>query len=259
MCKKEQSDQMKLIIIFITYLLGGVVDAVCGGGGLITLPVLFAIGVPAHIAVGTNQTSILPGVITSVVKFHKSGKIDIKNAIYAVPFGLIGGFAGARLNLLVSEWYLQVILLILIPVLAVFSVLKPNVGTEDRSKENTRRRTIILSAVIGFSVGAYHAFYGPASGTFYMLAFAAFLKYDLVTANGNSRFITMFVSIISSLTYALFGCVQWLYVLLAVPGYALGNYIGASLAISKGARFVRPMYFGILALLFIKLVKDLVF
>ena len=78
MCKKEQSDQMKLIIIFITYLLGGVVDAVCGGGGLITLPVLFAIGVPAHIAVGTNQTSILPGVITSVVKFHKSGKIDIK-------------------------------------------------------------------------------------------------------------------------------------------------------------------------------------
>ena len=161
MCKKEQSDQMKLIIVFITYLLGGVVDAVCGGGGLITLPVLFAIGVPAHIAVGTNQTSILPGVITSVVKFHKSGKIDIKNAIYAVPFGLIGGFAGARLNLLVSEWYLQVILLILIPVLAVFSVLKPNVGTEDRSKENTRRRTIILSAVIGFSVGAYHAFYGP--------------------------------------------------------------------------------------------------
>lgn len=95
-------------------------------------------------------------------------------------------------------------LLILIPVLAVFSVLKPNVGTEDRSKENTRRRTIILSAVIGFSVGAYHAFYGPASGTFYMLAFAAFLKYDLVTANGNSRFITMFVSIISQLTYALF-------------------------------------------------------
>ena len=92
-----------------------------------------------------------------------------------------------------------------------------------------------------------------------MLAFAAFLKYDLVTANGNSRFITMFVSIISSLTYALSGCVQWLYVLLAVPGYALGNYIGASLAISKGARFVRPMYFGILALLFIKLVKDLVF
>ena len=164
---------MKAAIVFITYFIGGIVDAVCGGGGLITLPVLFAIGVPAHIAVGTNQTSILPGVITSVVKFHKSGKIDIKNAIYAVPFGLIGGFAGARLNLLVSEWYLQVILLILIPVLAVFSVLKPNVGTEDRSKENTRRRTIILSAVIGFSVGAYHAFYGPASGTFYMLAFAA--------------------------------------------------------------------------------------
>lgn len=250
---------MKSVIVFITYFIGGIVDAVCGGGGLITLPVLFAIGVPAHIAVGTNQTSILPGVVTSVVKFHKSGRIDIKNTIYAVPFGLVGGFAGAKLNLLVSEWYLQVILLILIPFLVIFSILKPGVGAEDRSKENSKKKTVLLSAVIGFAVGTYHAFYGPASGTFYMLAFSAFLKYDLVTANGNSRFVTMFVSIISSLTYALSGCVQWFYVLLAVPAYALGNYVGASLAISKGAKFVRPMYYGILVLLFIKLIKDLIF
>lgn len=250
---------MKIVIVFITYFFGGIVDAVCGGGGLITLPVLFAIGVPAHIAVGTNQASMLPGVVTSIVKFHKNGKIDMKNAIYAAPFGLVGGFVGARLNLLVSEWYLQVILMVLIPVLAVFTILKPNVGAEDRSKENARRKTILLSAVIGFVVGAYHAFYGPASGTFYMLAFATFLKYDLVTANGNTRFVTMFVSIISSITYALSGCVQWIYVLFTVPAYALGNYVGASLAISKGARFVRPMYYGILALLFIKLVKDFFF
>lgn len=250
---------MKAAIVFITYFIGGIVDAVCGGGGLITLPVLFAIGVPAHIAVGTNQTSILPGVVTSVVKFHKSGKIDIRNAIYAVPFGLIGGFVGAKLNLLVSEWYLQVILLVLIPVLAVFSILKPDAGAEDRSKENSKKKTVLLSAVIGFTVGTYHAFYGPASGTFYMLAFSAFLKYDLVTANGNSRFVTMFVSVISSLTYALSGYVKWFYVLLAVPAYALGNYVGASLAISKGAKFVRPMYYGILALLFIKLIRDLIF
>ena len=250
---------MKAAIVFITYFIGGIVDAVCGGGGLITLPVLFAIGVPAHIAVGTNQTSILPGVVTSVVKFHKSGKIDIGNAIYAVPFGLVGGFAGARLNLLVSEWYLQVILLILIPALAVFSILKPDAGAEDKSKENSKKKTILLSAVIGFTVGTYHAFYRPASGTFYMLAFSAFLKYDLVTANGNSRFVTMFVSIISSLTYALSGYVKWFYVLLAGPAYALGNYVGASLAISKGAKFVRPMYYGILALLFIKLIRDLIF
>ena len=112
---------------------------------------------------------------------------------------------------------------------------------------------MLLSAVIGFTVGTYHAFYGPASGTFYMLAFSAFLKYDLVTANGNSRFVTMFVSIISSLTYALSGYVKWFYVLLAVPAYALGNYVG------KGAKFVRPMYYGILALLFIKLIRDLIF
>ena len=119
---------MKAVIVFIAYFFGGIVDAVCGGGGLITLPVLFAIGLPAHTAVGTNQISMLPGVATSVVKFYKSDKIDIRNIIYAVPFGIAGGFTGEKLNLLVSEWYLQIILLILIPVLAVFSLLKPNAG-----------------------------------------------------------------------------------------------------------------------------------
>lgn len=250
---------MKTIVVFIAYFFGGIVDAVCGGGGLITLPALFAVGVPAHVAVGTNQASVLPGIFTSVAKFHKNGKIDVKNAVYAVPFGLIGGFVGARLNLMVSEWYLQILLMVLIPALAIFTLLKPDVGTEDRSKENSRRRMIVLSAVIGFVVGTYHAFYGPASGTFYMLSFAMLLKYDLVTANGNTRFVTMFVSIVSSITYALSGCVKWLYVLVAVPAYALGNYVGASLAISKGAKFVRPMYYGILVLLFIKLVKDFFF
>lgn len=250
---------MEIIVVFIAYFFGGIVDAVCGGGGLITLPALFAIGVPAHIAVGTNQTSVLPGIVTSVVKFHKNGKIDMKNAIYAVPFGLVGGFVGAKLNLLVSEWYLQVLLMVLIPVLTVVTLFKPNVGAEDRSGENTRRKMVLLSAVIGFVVGTYHAFYGPASGTFYMLSFAMLLKYDLVTANGNARFITMFVSVVSSVTYALSGCVNWIYVLVAVPAYALGNYVGASLAISKGAKFVRPMYYGILALLFIKLVNDFFF
>ena len=248
---------MKAVLVFIAYFFGGIVDAVCGGGGLITLPVLFAIGLPAHTAVGTNQVSMLPGVATSVVKFYKNGKIDIKNAIYAVPFGVVGGFTGAKLNLLVSEWYLQILLLILIPVLAVFSLLKPNVGSENRSAENTKKKTILLSAAIGFVVGTYHAFYGPASGTFFMLAFSAFLKYDLVTANGNTRFITMFVSTISTITYALSGCAKWFYVVIAIPAYALGNYVGASLAISKGAKFVRPMYYIILVLLFCKLVKDL--
>ena len=250
---------MKTIVVFIAYFFGGIVDAVCGGGGLITLPALIAVGVPAHVAVGTNQASVLPGIFTSVAKFHKNGKIDVKNAVYAVPFGLIGGFVGARLNLMVSEWYLQILLMVLIPALATFTLLKPDVGTEDRSKDNSRRRMIVLSAVIGFVVGTYHAFYGPASGTFYMLSFAMLLKYDLVTANGNTRFVTMFVSIVSSITYALSGCVKWLYVLVAVPAYALGNYVGASLAISKGAKFVRPMYYGILVLLFIKLVKDFFF
>lgn len=250
---------MKAIIVFITYFFGGIVDATSGGGGLILLPMFFAIGVPAHVAVGTNQAAVIPGIITSVVKFQKSGKIDVKNAIYAAPFGLVGGFVGAQLNLMISEWYLQLVLMILIPVLAVFTILKPDVGMENKSSEIARRKVILLSCVIGFVVGTYHAFYGPASGTFYMLAFAMILKYDLVTATGNTRFVTLFVSIVSSITYALSGCVNWTYVLFAVPAYALGNYVGASLAISKGSKFVRPMYYVILVILFFKLIKDFFF
>ena len=250
---------MEILVVFVAYFFGGVVDSVCGGGGLIMLPALLAVGVPAHIAVGTNQVSIFPGIVTSVAKFHRNGMIDTKNAMYAVPFGIVGGFLGAKLNMLVSEGYLQILLMVLIPVLAAVTIFKPNVGTEDRSQDNSRRKMIVLSAIIGFVVGTYHSFYGPASGTFYMLAFAMLLNYDLVTANGNTRLVTMFVTVVSSITYALSGCVNWMYVLIAVPAYVIGNYLGVSLAITKGAKFVRPMFYVILALLFIKLVKDFFF
>ena len=59
---------MEIIVVILAYLFGGIVDAVCGGGGLIILPAFFAIGVPPHVAVGTNQTAVLPGIVTSVAK-----------------------------------------------------------------------------------------------------------------------------------------------------------------------------------------------
>lgn len=244
------------LIVFAAYFSGGIIDSVCGGGGLITVPVLMTLGMPAHMTVGTNQVSLIPGCATALYKYTRSGNIDWKVSFIALPFSLAGAFIGAKLNILISERYLQIILLVLLPVMAVFSVIKKDVGEKDLSHTVSNKGKIIGAALIGLSVSAYHAFYGPASGMFYMIAFAVFLKMNLLKSNGISRFLVSIASLISSVTYAMAGMVCWKVIPVAAVAYIAGNYLGATIALSKGSKFVRPVYYCVLVMLFIKLIID---
>lgn len=244
------------LIVFAAYFSGGLIDSVCGGGGLITVPVLVSIGMPSHTVIGTNQCSLIPGCATSLYKYTKSGNMDIHVALLALPFSLIGALIGARLNMLMSERCLQVIMLFLIPAIAAASLLKKDIGEHDFSKQVSKRNKIIGAATIGLLISAYHAFYGPASGMFYMICFTVFLKFNLLKANGVSRFLVAAASLISSFSYAFSGFVCWKAVLVAAIAYIFGNYAGVNIALSRGSKFVRPIYYCTLTLLFLKLITD---
>lgn len=247
------------LLIVLAYFAGGLVDAVCGGGGLLTVPVLISAGMPAHMVVGTNQCVIVPGCLTSVYKYSKSKNIDVKMALWTIPFSLIGAFIGARLNIVLSEKYLQIIMMILLPVLAVVSLIKTNIGEKDLSDTVSKKKKLTGAILIGLFISAYHAFYGPASGLFYVMAFVIFLKYDIIKANGISRLVLACVSVISSITYISSGFVCWSVIIPAALAYIVGNYIGAGIAIKKGAKFVKPVYYCVLGMLFVKLIADLFF
>lgn len=250
---------MACLLVCIAFFLGGLVDATCGGGGLVIVPGLLAIGMPAHMAVGTNQFSAIFGTVTALYKYNQSGNVKWKIAFMSAPFALVGAMLGARLNLLISEHYLQLVMMILMPVLVVFSLVNKVAGEEDKSDELSTARLFAAAALIGLFVGGYHAFYGPASGMFFVITYTFFCKLDFLKANGIARFELIVANIVAGSTYAFNDNMCWQAIIPATLAYILGNYIGASIAISKGSKFIRPVYYCVLVMLFIKLIYDFMF
>ena len=141
-----------------------------------------------------------------------------------------------------------------IPCIAVFLLFNKKFGECDLAAEQPNRKIVIWSVLSGIVLGAYMGFYGPGAGLFFMLSYAAFLKMNMVRANGTARFVIAIAMIASVLTYALSGAVIWKLVIVATVFNVAGSYIGASLAIKKGTRIIRPVMFIVLALLIIKII-----
>ena len=243
-------------MICAAYFAAGIIDSVCGGGGLLTIPALITAGVPVHYVAGTNQWSALAGNITSIYKYGKSGNVSFNSGIIAAVAAILGGFIGAELNIIIPAKYLKTVMIALIPVMTVLIMVKKDFGKDDMSMDMPRAKLIIYSCLTGLTVGAYQGFYGPGAGTLYMLAFAFLIRLNLVKASGTARLTSLFAAISSSITYAFSGFVIWRIVLVATVFNTVGNYIGAGLAIKNGAKIIRPLLFAVIVLLFITIIIE---
>lgn len=247
-----------LLLMALAFLAAGVVDGISGGGGLISLPTFLLVGFPAHLISGTNMNSCLLGSVTSAYRYIRERKVHWPVAAIAGPMAGIGSFLGARLNLWLPERYLQIVMVVLIPLAAAAIFLKRNFGEENRVETLSLKRQRLLGFCIGFFIGVYNGFYGGGAGTFYLLAFAAFCRMDLVTASGSAKICGLFATVVAAVTYAISGVVLWKVSLTATVFNILGNYIGAGLAIRGGGRVIRPMFMAVLVLLFIRLIISVV-
>ncbi len=228
-----------IVAVGIFYFLAGLVDGIAGGGGLISLPGLLSVGVDAHMASGTNVCAALFGAITSVGRYIKEKKVYWKMAALGGPLAGIGAFWGARLNMAVPEATMHKIMLILLPIIAVIVMMKKDLGQVSRAEEYAKKQQILIGAAIGLLIGFYNGFYAAGAGTFYLLAFSFFGKLDLVRASGCARFCSLFATISAAMVFIISGAVIWELVICAAILNGIGNYIGAGLAIRKGAGMIR--------------------
>lgn len=249
---------LQALLCCLAFFFAGIVDSITGGGGLITIPVMLATGIPVHYITGTNQCSAWIGSGVASYKFVRSGNIHLRSAFITLPFAIIGSYIGARLNLIVPDRYLKVFMLVTIPIIAAFIFSNKQLGEEDHSDEQSTMAIVLWSVLIGFVLGGYQGFYGPGSGLFFMLAYAACLKLDLVKATGNTRFVIAIASIASVFAYASSGNVIWNLAIILNVFYIIGSYLGAVLVIRNGARIIRPIMICVVGLLIIKNVFDMV-
>jgi uncharacterized membrane protein YfcA len=249
---------LQALLCCLAFFFAGIVDSITGGGGLITIPVMLATGIPVHYITGTNQCSAWIGSGVASYKFVRSGNIHLRSVFITLPFAIIGSYIGARLNLIVPDRYLKVFMLVTIPIIAVFIFSNKQLGEEDHSDEQSTMAIVLWSVFIGLVLGGYQGFYGPGSGLFFMLAYAACLKLDLVKATGNTRFVIAIASIASVFAYASSGNVIWNLAIILNVFYIIGSYLGAVLVIRNGARIIRPIMICVVGLLIIKIVFDMV-
>lgn len=228
-----------VVIVVIGVFFASFMDAIAGGGGIISVPTYLLAGLPMHFALGTNKFSSSIGTAFSTGRYIKNGYVDWKLGIPSIVLALIGSFFGTKLQLMISEVYLQYLLLIVLPVVA-FVVLRQRQLPEERGDIEPKKQMAIvyLAALV---VGAYDGFYGPGTGTFLLLIFCNLGKLDVRTAGGNVKLVNLSSNIASLLTSLLSGKVFLVLGLIGTVSSILGHFIGAGLAIKNGSRIVSPL------------------
>ncbi len=235
--------------------IAGIVDAIAGGGGLITLPALLAAGLPPHAAVGTNKGQAVLGSLTALLRYARAGLVDRARAGVAFPAGVVGALLGAQLVLLVPPSVLRPLVLSLLVAVAVVLALRP--ASVSASRFEAPRRPVLVAAAIALGIGAYDGFFGPGTGTFLILAFVFAFGDDLRHASANAKVVNFASNLASVAWFAGHGVVLWQIALpMAVTQFA-GAWLGSQLVMQRGERFVRVVLLVVVVALVIKLAHDL--
>ena len=242
--------QMFLIICPMLFL-AGLVDAIGGGGGLISLPAYLLAGLPVHNAIATNKLSSTCGTALTTVRFIRQGLVNWRIAIPTIFCAIAGSSLGANLSMNVPESVMEAVLFVVLPVVA-FVVLSPKTFHDHNQEVQLDRKLWITALVSAFVVGIYDGFYGPGTGTLLIIAFTVFAKLDIRTANAQTKIINLTTNITSLTIFLLNGQAVILLGLAAAACNMAGNYVGASLAMTKGSKITRPVILLVLVLLFLK-------
>jgi uncharacterized membrane protein YfcA len=237
-------------IMFGVAFFAGFVDSIAGGGGLITLPVLLAIGVPPQAALGTNKFQSSFGSFTATWYHVRQKVVDLKDALPGIIFTLIGAAVGTMLVQWIDNSALQAIIPFLLLAIAIYFLFSPKVGD---AETKPKLSPFIYYAIFGLSLGFYDGFFGPGVGSFWAIAFVLLLGFHLTKATGYTKLMNFVSNITALALFLLKGNVLFPVGLTMAIGQIIGARMGSGIVVEKGAKFIRPIYLIIVLLTMIKL------
>ena len=237
--------------------IAGFVDSIAGGGGLISLPAYLISGLPVHTCIATNKLSSSMGTTVATAKYALSGYMDWHLGVFCAAASLAGASLGANIALLISESMFRILMLIILPLTALYVLRKKDLFSGENRKELSFWHSVALSSVIAFALGLYDGFYGPGTGTFLILLLTRFAHMDLQRANGITKVINLSSNVASLIVYLMSGQVLLLLGLCAGLFSVLGNYLGSRCFTQKGAAIARPIILLVLCVFFVRTVLEM--
>ena len=213
------------------------IDAIAGGGGLITLPALLWAGLPPQMALGTNKAQSSFGTALAAWRYHRAGLYTLRVNLPAVAAVL----AGAALGTWAVERLDPTLLRLAVPVLLVGAALYTLLSPRMRDENGPERLTAGAYTPVAGVIGGYDGFFGPGAGQFYALSLVSLRGLSLTRATGLTKLFNLTSNAASLAVFALGGRIIWPLGLAMAAGAMAGAWTGAHFATRHGARLIRPV------------------
>lgn len=243
------------LILALVALVAGFIDAVAGGGGMLTVPTLLSMGLPPHIALGTNKVAASFASSTAAITYYRKGLFAPKHWLRSFIATLIGAIAGTLIVDHISTNWLEKMLPAVILVTAIYTLLsKPHPHKNEETKLCVKTKN--KQWLQGLLLGGYDGIAGPGTGAFWTVSSMALYRLNILFATGIAKAMNFTSNITSMATFALLGHINWPLGLMMGICLMIGAYIGAHSAIRFGAQFIRPIFVTIVSIMAIKLGLD---
>jgi uncharacterized membrane protein YfcA len=227
-----------LLLLIAVAGVAGLIDAIAGGGGLLTVPALLWAGLPPVAALATNKAQAVFGSFTAAAYFVRRGRVDLRQLAAPIGFTFLGAALGALAVRHLDPGLLERLIPLLLIAFAVYFLFSPNLDRDDR-RRRLGYRGFALTA--GLGIGFYDGFFGPGTGTFFAAAFLLLLGYDLRRATAGTKVLNFTSNFASLLLFSLSGEVWWAVGLSMGVAQIAGARLGAQLVHVHGTRLIRPL------------------
>ena len=241
---------LKLAFLALAATAAGFIDSIAGGGGLIGVPALLAVGMPPHMALGTNKLQSSFGSGTAALRYTGSGLVKKEKLGIAVGATLTGATLGTWLIQLIPADFLNKVIPLILLAVFFYTLFSPDLGKTEKH-ERIPRGIFYLTA--GLSLGFYDGFFGPGTGSFWTIAMVSLIGLDLRSATANTKIANFTSNIVALTVFLIGGNVIFTAGLVMAVGQICGAWLGSHLVIRKGTRFVRIFFLIIVALTILRM------
>lgn len=227
-----------IAFLFGVATLAGTIDAIAGGGGLLTIPALLATGMPPAMALGTNKLQACGGSFSASLYFVRKKAVNLREITLLILLTFIGATAGTLFVQSIDVSVLKTLLPILVVIIGVYFLFSPTLGEQD-SLQRMSYPLFAFTAAMG--IGFYDGMFGPATGSFLTLAFVLLLGFNLTKGVAHAKVLNFTSNFTSLLFFILGGAVLWKIGLIMMIGQFIGGSLGARMVVTKGKKLIRPM------------------
>jgi hypothetical protein len=222
--------------------IAGLIDAIAGGGGMLTIPTLLSAGLPPHVALGTNKLAASFGSLTASITFYKKKLFDPYYWRTSIVFTAVGAIVGTFAVSYLSTDFLNKILPVLIIVTGLYTLFAKNILCADMGFPKKSSEIVKKQACQGVVLGFYDGVAGPGTGAFWTASSSALYKINILLSSGLARSTNFVSNFCSLMTFIYLGYVNLILGLSMGLFIMLGAWIGAHFAIKFGSKFIKPTF-----------------